>query len=99
MAVTANLSMIERLRLKFRAWIFLEKKPEVGETYLNQRRVYTLPSNAGWMFVVLLIALFVGATNYSLSLGFALTFVLASCGMVNAFFGFRNLRRSACVCG
>jgi uncharacterized protein (DUF58 family) len=91
MAVTADLSLIERLRLKFRAWIFLEKKPEVGETFLNQRRVYTLPSKAGWMFVVLLIALFVGATNYSLSLGFALTFVLASCGMVNTFFGFRNL--------
>ena len=71
--------------------LFLEHKPESGEVFLRQRRVFTLPSKAGWMFILLLLLLFIASVNYSLSLGFALTFVLAAVAAVNAFFGFRNL--------
>ncbi|MBI3284309.1 MAG: DUF58 domain-containing protein [Burkholderiales bacterium] len=83
--------MFKHLRQTLRKLIFLEHQPESGEVFLNQRRVFTLPSKAGWMYVLLLLVLFVASTNYNLSLGFALTFVLASVAPVNAFLGFRNL--------
>lgn len=83
--------MFEHLRQKLRRLIFLEHKPESGVVFLNQRRVFTLPSKAGWAYVLLLLVLFVASTNYNLSLGFALTFVLASVALVNAVLGFRNL--------
>jgi uncharacterized protein (DUF58 family) len=79
------------LQEKFRQLVFLEKRPESGEVFLKQRRVFTVPSAPGWTFVVLLLILFIASTNYNLNLGFALTFVLAGCAFVNAFLGFRNL--------
>ncbi|MCU6432689.1 DUF58 domain-containing protein [Undibacterium sp. Jales W-56] len=84
-------SLLTSLRERFRRLVFLEHKPESGEVLLRQRRVFTLPSKAGWMFVLLMMVLFVASTNYNLSLGFALTFVLTACGMINAYFAFLNL--------
>ncbi|MFZ6657382.1 DUF58 domain-containing protein [Undibacterium sp. TJN19] len=83
--------MLKAIKTRLRKLIFLEHKPESGEVFLKQRRVFTLPSKAGWAFVVLLMILFIGATNYNLNLGFALTYVLGGIGMVNNFFSFRNL--------
>lgn len=71
--------------------IFLEYQPEAGEVFLNQRRVFTLPSKPGLAFVVLLLVMFLAATNYSLSLGFGLTYVLGGIALVNVFYAFRNL--------
>lgn len=82
---------LARWRQQWRKMVFLEKMPESGEVLLTQRRVFTLPSKAGWMFLLLLLILFISATNYNLSLGFALTFVLAASAIVNVFLGFRNL--------
>ncbi|MBC3935744.1 DUF58 domain-containing protein [Undibacterium sp. CY7W] len=79
------------IRSYLRRVIFLEKQPEPGTVILKQRRVYTLPSRPGWMMLLVLLLLFVTATNYSLSLGFALTFMLAAVMVVNALLGFRNL--------
>ena len=83
--------MLKSFHTKWRQLVFLEHKPETGEVFLKQRRVFTLPSKAGWMFILLLLILFLSSTNYSLSLGFALTFVLTAVAVVNAFLGFRNL--------
>ena len=84
-------TILINLQRKFRQLVFLEHRPESGEVFLKQRRVFTVPSAPGWAFVVLLLILFIASTNYNLNLGFALTFVLAGCGFVNAFLGFRNL--------
>lgn len=62
-----------------------------GEVELNQRRVYVLPTRAGLGFSVLLLALLVGSVNYSLGLGFGLTFVAAACGLVDMITTYRNL--------
>ncbi|MEB0139568.1 MULTISPECIES: DUF58 domain-containing protein [unclassified Undibacterium] len=83
--------MLTTLRRRLRELIFLERQAESGEVYLTQRRVFTLPSKAGWMFVLLLLIMFLTATNYSLSLGFALTFLLAGVAILNTFWCFRNL--------
>ena len=84
-------TLLTPLQEKFRQRVFLEHRPESGEVFLKQRRVFTVPSAPGWAFAVLLLILFIGSTNYNLNLGFALTFVLAGCACVNAFLGFRNL--------
>jgi uncharacterized protein (DUF58 family) len=62
-----------------------------GEVELNQRRVYILPTRAGLGFAALLLALLVGSVNYSLGLGFGLTFVAAACGLVDMLHTYRNL--------
>jgi uncharacterized protein (DUF58 family) len=62
-----------------------------GEVELNQRRVYILPTRAGLGFGALLLALLVGSINYSLGLGFGLTFVAAACGLVDMITTYRNL--------
>lgn len=85
------MSVFTPLQQKFRQLVFLEHRPESGEIFLKQRRVFTLPSRAGWVFAILLLVLFIASTNYNLNLGFALTFVLGGCACINAFMGFRNL--------
>jgi uncharacterized protein (DUF58 family) len=62
-----------------------------GEVELGQRRVYILPTRAGFGFGALLLALLVGSVNYSLGLGFGLTFVAAACGLVDMIATWRNL--------
>jgi len=64
---------------------------EQGEIFLHRRRVFILPTKAGMGFAVLLLLLLVGATNYNLGLGFALTFLLASCALVDMVLTYRNL--------
>jgi uncharacterized protein (DUF58 family) len=64
---------------------------DMGEVVLSQRRVYILPARAGLGFGALLLALLVGSINYSLGLGFGLTFVAAACAVVDMFHTYRNL--------
>src|SRR5262249_7639492 len=44
---------------------------------LTQRNIYIVPSRAGFAFGAVLMLLLIVAINYQLSLGFALTFLLA----------------------
>lgn len=71
--------------------LHFEKAPEMGEVLLSQRRVYTVPSKAGVLFMVLLLVLFLTATNYSLNLIFALGYLLLALMLVNVLYTFRNL--------
>lgn len=85
------MKLIQALRLRVRRNLFLEKSPEIGEVTLTQRRVFTLPSKAGLVFLFVLIICFLTATNYNLNLGFAMTYLLAGIVVVNTLFTFRNL--------
>ncbi|WP_220808318.1 DUF58 domain-containing protein [Noviherbaspirillum aridicola] len=71
--------------------MFRHKGPEPGEVFLNQRRVYIMPTHPGLLFGVTLLTMFIGSINYNLSLGFGLTFLLASCGLIDMHLTFRNL--------
>ena len=64
---------------------------EPGEVVLGQRRVFILPTRAGLGFALLLVLLFIGAVNYNLAMGLALTFFLASAALVAMHLTFRNL--------
>ncbi|MES2534422.1 MAG: DUF58 domain-containing protein [Pseudomonadota bacterium] len=84
-------SFQSRLHDMLNRWLFQLRDAEPGEVFLNQRRVFILPTRPGLGFAVMLIVLFIGAVNYNLSLGFALTFVLAGCAVIDMHLTFRNL--------
>ena len=72
-------------------WLFQLRDAEPGEVLLSQRRVFILPTGAGIGFGALLIVLMIGSTNYNLGLGFALTFAIGTCAVVDIYLTYRNL--------
>lgn len=58
---------------------------------LTMRRVYVVPARAGFAFAGLLLIMLIGATNYTLGLGFALTFFTASCAVADMVLTVKNL--------
>ena len=58
---------------------------------LSQRRIYVLPTKAGIMYAITLMLMLIGSINYNLSLGYALTFLLAGLGIIAIVQSFRNL--------
>jgi uncharacterized protein (DUF58 family) len=79
--------------LKAKRWLFRLGDKEPGEVFLHRRRVFIVPTMAGLGFAALLLVLLIGATNYNLGLGFALTFLLATCAVVDMVLTNRNLAR------
>ncbi|ABE50105.1 DUF58 domain-containing protein [Methylobacillus flagellatus] len=58
---------------------------------LTLQRIYIMPSRAGWGLAILLLAMLTGAINYTLNLGFILTFLLAGMALVSLLHTWRNL--------
>ena len=65
--------------------------PEQEPIVLRQNRVYVLPTLHGVTFALAVILMLLGSINYSLSLGFLLSFLLAGMGIVGMVHTFRNL--------
>lgn len=72
-------------------WFYGFTPPERGAVLLRHRRVYIVPTRLGWMFAATLGLLLLGSINYSLALGFVLTFVLAGMGLAGMVHTARNL--------
>jgi uncharacterized protein (DUF58 family) len=93
--VNKKLSLYSRLehgiRKRASKWLFRLRGPEPGEVFLHQRRVFIVPTHPGLLFCVMLIVLFIGSINYNLSLGFAFTFLIAGCALIDMHLTFRNL--------
>lgn len=87
------------LRPRFARWFYGFTPPERGVIVLGHRRVYIVPTRLGWMFAATLAVLLVGSINYALSLGFALTFLLAGMGLAGMVHTARNLARLAVSVG
>ncbi|HUO43569.1 MAG TPA: DUF58 domain-containing protein [Burkholderiales bacterium] len=83
--------MIATLRNRFTSWLFQWRDPEPGAITLVQRRVFILPTRFGVIYAGTLLLMLTGAINYSLSLGFVLTFLLAGLGVNSIIHTFRNL--------
>lgn len=58
---------------------------------LTQNRVFVMPSRVGGLFCLTLALMLVGSVNYSLGLGYILTFLLAGVGFVGLLHTWRNL--------
>lgn len=83
------------LRRSTGKWLPRRGTLDAGEVVLSQRRVFILPTRAGIGFAVLLLVLLIGSINYTLGLGFALTFLALSCALVDMVFTYRNLAHLA----
>ncbi|MGH8691740.1 MAG: DUF58 domain-containing protein, partial [Burkholderiales bacterium] len=94
--------MIERIleaNPRFANWLYGFTPPERGTVVLVHRRVYIVPARLGMVFAATLAVLLIGSINYSLSLGFALTFLLAGLGLAGMVHTARNLARIAVSAG
>ena len=80
-------------------WLYGFTPPERGAVVLVHRRVYIVPTQLGWLFALTLTILLLGSINYALSLGFALTFLLAGMGLAGMVHTARNLARMAVSVG
>lgn len=89
------LAAIRSWRGQFRAYVdtqlFRLRGPERGTLELVQRRIFILPTGYGLLFVLTLLLMLTGAINYTLALGFVLTFLLAALGVLSILHTFRNL--------
>ena len=74
--------MFANLRQSISDWIFRARSPEAPPVTLVQRRIFILPTRQGYFFACVLVLLLIAAINYALSLGYLLTFLLASMGGV-----------------
>jgi uncharacterized protein (DUF58 family) len=83
--------MYATLRNQFQRWLFQLRGPQTGVIVLVQRRIFILPTRHGLMFAAMLMLMLTGSINYSLSLGFILTFLLAAMGVNTIIYTFRNL--------
>ena len=71
---------------------FLRVAPATaGTATLSRPYIYILPTRYGWLFAATVIAMLAGSINYSLSLGFMMTFLLAGLGVVTMLHSWRNL--------
>lgn len=65
--------------------------PVSGWERIGSRNIYILPSAQGMLFTLVLGLMLIGAINYANSLGFLLTFLLASVGVTTMIQTWRNL--------
>ena len=83
-------TVFSALKQKFRTWLF-RPKTDSGTITLVQRRIFIIPTRQGLGFAIVLLVMLLGAINYNLSLGFALTFLLGSTALLAMLHTFRNM--------
>ncbi len=72
-------------------WLLGARGVETAPIRLGQRRIYVLPTAAGLVFALVLLVMLVASINYSLSLGYALTFLLGGVALASTVHAVRNL--------
>jgi len=72
-------------------WVHRHEPTPQHSVELRRRRIFILPTRAGLVLAVVLLAMFVGATNYANSLAFLLTFLLTSIATLGMWHTHRNL--------
>jgi uncharacterized protein (DUF58 family) len=70
---------------------FIGEGPFDAPLHLSQRRIFILPTRQGILFAVVLLIMLIGSINYNNSLGYLLTFLLASVAVVSILYTYRNL--------
>jgi uncharacterized protein (DUF58 family) len=71
---------------------FANRMPKGESLTLNPRSTYILPTKVGYMLLMVVILMLIGATNYQNNLAFLLTFLLIGLGLVTSVFTVRNLQ-------
>ncbi len=76
---------------RFLKSLFRVAKSDNNVATLNPRQIYILPTRWGMLYAIMLLLLLVGSINYSISLGYYVTFLLASLGNMTMLHTWRNL--------
>lgn len=74
--------MLSALKTRWQRW-WKARHPARDEQRLTQRNVYIVPTRVGAAFLLTQGLLLVASINDQLSLGYALTFLLAGCGLAS----------------
>lgn len=74
----------------WKSWLRIARA-EHAPAELSGRHIYILPTRYGVLYALVVLAMLVGSINYTLSLGFVLTFLLAGMGMMAMLHTWRNL--------
>lgn len=75
----------------FQRWLFRVSTPEAPPILLGQRRIFVLPTRFGLALGGTLAVMLLTSINYSLSLGYALTFLIGGVAWMSIHHAFRNL--------
>jgi uncharacterized protein (DUF58 family) len=87
------MALLDRAKLPRPAFLERVLRParEAGPVTLTQRRLYILPTRHGLIYALMLLVMLLGSINYANSMGFVLTFLLASLAVVSILHTYRNL--------
>lgn len=85
-------TIIARLTAPLHSWWRSRLPPPVSSIQLHRRNIYILPSAQGLLFLGVAALVFVASINFSISLGFALAFLMVSIFIVSLLHGFKNLQ-------
>ncbi len=91
--------MLASLQQRFTAWALGRQTRHEGTITLTQRSVYIIPTRRGAGFAGLLVLMLLGDINYILSLGYILTFLLASMALMSMLHAVRNMLRLEVTAG
>lgn len=83
--------MLAALKQYFTAWALRRQRYEHGTVILTQRSIYIIPTRQGLALGFVLALMLLGDINYNLSLGYVLTFLLATMAVMSMLHAFRNL--------
>jgi uncharacterized protein (DUF58 family) len=72
-------------------WIERYRGAETGDVLLDRHRIYVLPTRAGLVFWLVVFVLLIGSINFSLQLGYLLTFTIISMALASMYQAHRNL--------
>lgn len=92
MRALAQLSL-SALRQRAARWLFLLGGAAAHDVVLVQRRVFILPTRLGFAFAGTLVLMLIACVNYSLNLGYVLTFLLGAMGLNAMLHTYRNLAK------
>jgi uncharacterized protein (DUF58 family) len=81
-ALRGVLHPLRSINARIERWVLTRVQRLPGPVTIRRQRIYILPTRQGTIFAVMTFALLLGAMNYSNSLGFALSFLLAGLGLV-----------------
>lgn len=70
-------------RERLRDWTYRRQGPDQAPLRLHRKRIYILPTRAGWALAVVIIAVLLAAMNYTANMAYALAFLLAGTGLIS----------------
>ncbi|MFO7325834.1 MAG: DUF58 domain-containing protein [Pseudomonadota bacterium] len=82
MPAAATTPLAATLRERVKQWALRRQGRDVLPLRLKSRRIYILPTSAGWTFALLLVVMFLAGMNYGNGLALLFTFWLAGFALV-----------------